>query len=46
MNLAIGILGIYAGMKVYDKSATIVKGASLSLALMLMSQIVHLATNL
>jgi len=40
MNLIIGLIGMFIGIKVFKHSMTIFRGTSISIALMILSQII------
>jgi len=46
LNLIIGSIGVITGVKVYKNKITIVKGLSIFVALVLMSELIHLMVNL
>ena len=45
MNLIVGVAAIFLGLKVFNHSFSIVKGASISLLLMMQSQLITLMVH-
>lgn len=45
LNIIIGIIGVFLGVKIYRQSISIMRGVSTTLGLMLSGRIINLATN-